>query len=116
MLACSLAAQALSEGRAVGLLADDDRQLLVTPGRGPRQLWRILGELVDAQATKDKLTLIDIPDGQNVIATYPIAVVKDATQAALGQKFVEYLLSADGQAVLQKYGFAPGNVPPGEPT
>lgn len=49
-LAASLAAQALSEGRAVGLLADDGRRRVVTPGRGPRQLWRILGELVDAQA------------------------------------------------------------------
>ena len=62
----------------------------------------------DAQAAKDKLTLIAIPDAQNVIATYPIALVKDARQAALGQKFVDYLLSADGQAILQKYGFAPG--------
>jgi uncharacterized protein (DUF58 family) len=51
VLACSLAAQALAEGRAVGLLADDGRQRLVTPGRGPRQLWRILSELVDVQAT-----------------------------------------------------------------
>jgi uncharacterized protein (DUF58 family) len=50
-LACSLAAQALAEGRAVGLLADDGRRRLVTPGRGPRQLWRILSELVDAQAS-----------------------------------------------------------------
>jgi uncharacterized protein (DUF58 family) len=47
----SLAAQALAEGRAVGLLADDGRQRLITPGHGPRQLWHILGELVDAQAT-----------------------------------------------------------------
>jgi len=51
VLACSLASQALGEGRAVGLLADDGRQRLVMPGRGPRQLWRILGALVDAQAT-----------------------------------------------------------------
>ncbi|HEX9369724.1 MAG TPA: DUF58 domain-containing protein, partial [Roseiflexaceae bacterium] len=50
-LACSLAAQALAEGRAVGLLADDGRRRLVTPGHGPRQLWRILSELVKAQAT-----------------------------------------------------------------
>ncbi|MEN9937052.1 MAG: hypothetical protein RLZZ387_3631 [Chloroflexota bacterium] len=50
-LAASLAAQALGEGRAVGLLADDGRRRVVAPGRGPRQLWRILGELVDAQAT-----------------------------------------------------------------
>ncbi|MGI8687531.1 MAG: molybdate ABC transporter substrate-binding protein [Thermomicrobiales bacterium] len=62
----------------------------------------------DAQAAKDKLTIIAIPDAQNVIATYPIALVKNAKQAALGQKFVAYLLSADGQAILQKYGFAPG--------
>lgn len=50
-LACSLAAQALAEGRLVGLLADDGRQRLVSPGRGPRQLWRIMSELVDAQAS-----------------------------------------------------------------
>ena len=60
----------------------------------------------DAQAAKDKLTLIDIPDAQNVIATYPIALVKDSRQAALGQKYIDYLLSADGQAIMQKYGFA----------
>src|SRR6185295_16447337 len=51
VLACSLAAQALAEGRAVGLLADDGRRRTVTPGQGPRQLWRILSELVDAQAS-----------------------------------------------------------------
>jgi molybdate transport system substrate-binding protein len=62
----------------------------------------------DAQAAKDKLTLIDIPDAQNVVATYPVAVVKGAKQAALGQMFIDYLLSAAGQAIMQKYGFAPG--------
>jgi molybdate transport system substrate-binding protein len=61
-----------------------------------------------AQAAKDKLTLIDIPDAQNVVATYPVAVVKGAKQAALGQMFIAYLLSAAGQAIMQKYGFAPG--------
>jgi uncharacterized protein (DUF58 family) len=50
-VACSLAARALAEGRAVGLLADDGRRRMLTPGQGPRQLWRILSELVDARAT-----------------------------------------------------------------
>lgn len=59
MLVGSLAAQALSEGRAVGFLADDGRQRLAPPARGPRQLWRILGELVDAQAA-GKLALGDL--------------------------------------------------------
>jgi len=62
--------------------------------------------LTDAQAAKDKLTFIEIPDAQNVIATYPLAVVKGAPQAALAQKFVDYLGSTDGQAILAKYGFA----------
>ena len=51
VLACSLAAHALAEGRTVGLLADDGRRRLISPGQGPRQLWRILSELVDAGAT-----------------------------------------------------------------
>jgi uncharacterized protein (DUF58 family) len=51
VLAGSLAAQALAGGRAVGLIANDGRPRIVIPGQGPQQLWRILGELVDAQAT-----------------------------------------------------------------
>jgi len=61
----------------------------------------------DAQAEAGKLSTVAIPDEQNVVAVYPIAVVKDAKQAALGQKFIDYLLSADGQTIFQKYGFAP---------
>lgn len=49
--AASLAAQALNEERLVGFLADDGRPRLVQPGRGPRQLWRILEELADVRAT-----------------------------------------------------------------
>ncbi|MDZ4717828.1 MAG: DUF58 domain-containing protein [Roseiflexaceae bacterium] len=51
VMACSLAAQALSVGQSVGLIANDGQQRVVTPSQGPRQLWRILGALVDAQAT-----------------------------------------------------------------
>lgn len=51
VLACSLAAAALAEGRSVGLLADDGRRRIVAPGGGAQQLWRILANLVDAQAT-----------------------------------------------------------------
>lgn len=50
VVAASLTAQALSDGRRVGFLADDGRRRLVSPGRGQRQLWRILEELADVQA------------------------------------------------------------------
>ncbi len=61
----------------------------------------------DAATMPDKVKQIDISDDLNVIANYPIAVVKDSANAELAQAFVDYILSADGQQVLQKYGFLP---------
>lgn len=60
----------------------------------------------DAQATMDKLTAIDIPDQFNVIAVYPMAVVKASANTALAQKFIDAVLAPEGQAVMTKYGFA----------
>jgi uncharacterized protein (DUF58 family) len=51
VLAASLAARLIGEGRSVGFLTDDGRERRVPPGHGPRQLWAILGELVDVGAT-----------------------------------------------------------------
>lgn len=50
---------------------------------------------------------IDVPDAYNTLATYPIAVIKDAADPALAENFVEYVLSREGQATLQKWGFLP---------
>ena len=61
----------------------------------------------DAQAAIDKLITIDIPDQFNVVAVYPIGIVKGSANPVLAQKFIDYVLSADGQAVMKKYGFAP---------
>jgi molybdate transport system substrate-binding protein len=54
-----------------------------------------------------KLIELDIPDKYNVLATYPIAVLKGAPYASLAAKFVDYVLSAHGQAILKKWGFIP---------
>jgi molybdate transport system substrate-binding protein len=61
----------------------------------------------DAHAAIDKLVTIDIPDQFNVIAVYPIGVVKESANPTLAQKFIDYVLSDAGQAVMKKYGFAP---------
>jgi molybdate transport system substrate-binding protein len=50
---------------------------------------------------------IDIPDALNTVAAYPIAPVVDAAQAELAQAFIDYVLSSEGQATLQAYGFLP---------
>ncbi|TMC18695.1 MAG: molybdate ABC transporter substrate-binding protein [Chloroflexi bacterium] len=56
-----------------------------------------------------KLKMLDIPDNFNVIAQYPIAIVKNSTHATEAQAFVRYLLATQGQAVLQKYHFVSVN-------
>ena len=50
---------------------------------------------------------IDIPDALNVIATYPLAALRDTPNPALAKAFVDAVLSSQGQAVLAKYGFIP---------
>jgi molybdate transport system substrate-binding protein len=60
----------------------------------------------DAVAAPDLLTL-SIPDQYNVVAKYPIAALTSAPNPELAAAFVDYVLSADGQAILQKWGFTP---------
>ena len=56
-------------------------------------------------AVASKLTILDIPDPFNVIAQYPIAVVKSSANAAAAQSFVDYVLSMAGEDILAKYHF-----------
>lgn len=54
----------------------------------------------------DQITLIDISDDVNVIATYPIAVISGSKEADLAQRFVDYVLG-EGQRTLAEHGFLP---------
>ncbi len=54
-----------------------------------------------------KVSELAIPDALNVIASYPIAALRDSSHPALAQAFVDLVLSTQGQATLQKYGFIP---------
>jgi molybdate transport system substrate-binding protein len=60
----------------------------------------------DAVAAPD-LQAIEIPAGLNVIAQYPIAPLTRSPHADLAAEFAAYVLSPDGQSMLQKWGFAP---------
>ena len=55
------------------------------------------------------LKTIEIPGEYNVIARYPIAPLTAAQQPDLAARFIAYIFSADGQAILQKWGFTPVN-------
>ena len=58
----------------------------------------------DVVAAPD-LKSIEIPDGLNVIAEYPIAALSQSPVQDLAADFIAYVLSPEGQAVLQKWGF-----------
>ena len=55
--------------------------------------------------TSGKVEGVTIPDTQNVIADYPIAVLKSASNAAGAQAFIDLVISPDGQAILRAAGF-----------
>ena len=60
----------------------------------------------DAFISGDQVNQVEIPADFNILATYPIATTTDG-DAALGDAFIAYVLSDDGQATLADYGFEP---------
>ena len=56
---------------------------------------------------KDKVRVVEIPRKLNVTATYPIAVLKESPNKKLARKWVDLVMSKEGQRVLAKWGFEP---------
>ncbi len=56
-------------------------------------------------AARPQLQTVPIPDALNVTAVYPIAVTTGAGDAILGRRFVDFVRSEQGQAILTKWGF-----------
>ncbi|HEY2667438.1 MAG TPA: molybdate ABC transporter substrate-binding protein [Actinomycetota bacterium] len=50
---------------------------------------------------------VPIPAAQNVVAVYPIGVLKSSPNQAVAQAFVAYVRSPAGQATLASFGFLP---------
>jgi molybdate transport system substrate-binding protein len=54
-----------------------------------------------------KVDKVDIPDEHNIIAEYPMGILMESKYPAESQKFMNLVMSNEGKAVLEKYGFAP---------
>jgi len=63
--------------------------------------------VTDVTAGGGKIEGVDIPTEQNVVATYPIATVKASKSQDQAQAFVDLVRSAEGQGVLESFGFLP---------
>ncbi len=70
--------------------------------------------LGDADATfgytpdiRDRVRVVQIPETLNIIATHPIAVLKDAKNPEQARNWVDLVVSDEGQRVLERWGFEP---------
>lgn len=63
--------------------------------------------VTDVIAAGNKVEGVDIPEEDNVVATYPIAVLKASKNQAAAQAYVDAIVSGDGQIILQANGFLP---------
>jgi molybdate transport system substrate-binding protein len=61
--------------------------------------------VTDVMAAGDTVEGVEIPADENVVATYPIATLSDAADAEVADSFVEFVLSDEGQEILQSFGF-----------
>lgn len=61
----------------------------------------------DAKSAGDAVDTVTIPDAQNVIAVYPIAVIAASTNPPTSRAFIDFVTGPEGQATLRSFGFLP---------
>lgn len=61
--------------------------------------------VTDAKAAGDKVKPIGLPADANATAIYPIGVLTGSTNSQAAQKWIDLVMSSQGQAVLKQYGF-----------
>ena len=61
----------------------------------------------DALAEGDAVDTVEIQGADEAVNKYPIALVSASTKKNLGQKWIDLVLSADGQKILEGAGFTP---------
>jgi molybdate transport system substrate-binding protein len=63
--------------------------------------------VTDVRAAKGTTSGVKIPDKVNVIATYPMGIVKETQNATAAKAWVRFVTSKDGEKTLRKFGFLP---------
>ena len=62
-------------------------------------------EVVYQQLLKHPVEMVEIPNNENIKATYMIAEMKNAPRAQAAKDFVDFMKSAEAKAIYKKYGF-----------
>lgn len=60
----------------------------------------------------DKVRPVALPEALTIIATYPIALLRQAPNPTAAAAFIAFVLGPDGQTILQRWGFLPAGDTP----
>jgi molybdate transport system substrate-binding protein len=104
---CGAATQAVSRNSGV-VLSPVSEESSVTDVLGKVMSGEADAGIVyvtDVTGAADAVKGIDIPRADNAVNNYPIGVLADSGDPALARRFVDYILSAEGRAVLADAGF-----------
>ena len=63
-----------------------------------------------------KVRVLSIPDGTNVVAGYPVALLQASAEPKLAGEFIQFLLSPQGQNILIEHGFGAVDAGQGPPS
>jgi len=55
----------------------------------------------------EQVSKVEIPDQYSVVAEYPLGRLKESENPDQAARFIEFVRSTEGRAVLEKYGFQP---------
>jgi len=56
---------------------------------------------------RDRVEVVEIPQEHNVVATYPIAVLRASENKEAARRWVDFVTGEEGQRILDKWGFEP---------
>lgn len=104
---CGAAAQQVADNAGVTLKPVSEEQSVtdvlnkVTSGEADAGLVYV----TDVEAAGDDVRGITFPESDSVVNVYPIATVGGSEHAELAQELVDLVTGAEGQKVLQGYGF-----------
>lgn len=59
----------------------------------------------DARARGEQVNTVEIPEALNIRADYPIAIPSQSPKPALAQRWIDFVLSEQGQKILENRGF-----------
>ena len=104
---CGAAAQKLAEAAGLSFDPVSEEQSVadvlgkVTSGQADAGLVYV----TDVLAAGDDVRGIEFPESSQVVNTYPITTIRGSDEDDLAQQFVDLVLGAQGQQVLQDAGF-----------